>query len=93
MATVQFLPNEAIVTIQLNGAYYADIQALLIYLSESVSKEELAKQIGAMQNKTPLSEFGKHLETLLILANEVESQAKIQNLIQEKEVIENLEGS
>lgn len=88
MTTVKVIKPESIVKIEVNGNYFARVQALTTWLTQQVSPEELAQQTKAIANNEPLSEIGEHFLTVLLMIQEIESKAIEQNLVVDEEIPE-----
>lgn len=86
MTKVQTIKPDAIITIEVNGNFYARVQALTNKFMSSSTKEELTEQITKIKKDESLSEFGENLQTLLVLIQEIELKAKEQDKITEIEV-------
>ncbi|HEY4062286.1 MAG TPA: hypothetical protein VGM30_10320 [Puia sp.] len=80
MEQVEIIKPGAVVNIAIGDSYYGNLQELTVFYSKMVSPEELALQVNNIKENKPLSEWGHNFKTLLTLINEVESQAKAQNL-------------
>ena len=86
MAQIEVIKPDSLITIQVSNYFYTRLQSLAIYLSKSVSEQELLNQIHNIKQFEPLSEFGEQYETALILLKELEDQARKQDLIELKYV-------
>lgn len=86
MATVSVINPESIIQLEVSGYYYSRVQAMITWYTQQVSVEELNTQIKNMADKQPLSEFGTHLETMLMLVKEIEEKATKQNLVVTQEL-------
>lgn len=83
MEKIEIIKPGSIIDIQIGTPYYQRLQDLATYFTHTVAPEELAAQIKNIKNDIKLSEFGVHLETILILLNEIEIRAKEQDLVEE----------
>ena len=45
-ATVETIDNASIITIELSGAFYSDLQYVLTHLSQQKSEEEITAKLG-----------------------------------------------
>lgn len=82
MEAVEVLKEGALVNLKIGGEYMTELQALIHLYSRIVPVEELSVQMKAMADDTGLSEYGRGLQTLLVLVNTIETNAKEQDLIQ-----------
>lgn len=83
MEKIEVIKPGSVIDIQIGTPYYQRLQDLATYFTHTVAPEELAAQIKSIKNDVKLSEFGVHLETILILLNEIERKAKEQGLVEE----------
>ena len=88
MKTIEILKADSVVNIAIGSEFYRRLQNLSTFLSSSVTSEQLVQEITKMTENLPLTEFGTHFETLLILINEIETKAREQNLIEKVDVPE-----
>lgn len=85
---------EAIVSIDMSGAYCGRIQGLLAHLIGLMPPEEFQECIKQIADKTRTTSLFTvnplyfHIETLLILINDIEVCSKKQGLIQKVEIPE-----
>ena len=77
----------AVVKIEVGSGFYFRISQLLIeYGTENFPGEELGKAMEHLKDKEPVNNEEYHLLTLLSLVHEIETQAKIQDLLVTEEV-------
>lgn len=86
MKTIEVLQPEAVINIVIGGEFYRRLQNLSTYLSGSVNPDILVQELTKMTEHLPLSEFGTHFETMLILIKEIETKARAQGLITTAEI-------
>lgn len=82
MEQLEIIKPGSVIKIGIGDAYYKELQDLTIYFSKQVSPEELSRQIELIRQGQELSEWGNHFRTLLTLVNEVETQARDQEMTQ-----------
>lgn len=83
---ISILPDDTVISIEMNGQFYRRLQGLLSYLTEGYDIEDIMKIYKATVEdnvKTPL-EF--HVQTMLYLCKEVEDVCTSQNLWKDVEV-------
>jgi len=84
---ITVLKFETLVDLKISGAYYARIQDLLLYITTTGDKETIIKASENLKNKVePTNALEYNLETLLILINEIELQAKEQGKFDQQEI-------
>lgn len=77
------IPNEAIIDIQVSGAFYKDLLGLQISLSETVTLDQYKKVLEELKtDKVPDSVFSNTVQIIMALIFEIESKAKTQDKIQ-----------
>jgi hypothetical protein len=85
---------EAIVSIEMSGAYCGRIQGLLAHTISLITPEEFQECLKIMGDKTKtvnlytINPIFFHIETLLILINDIEVNSRKQGLIQKVEIPE-----
>lgn len=91
-ATVKELKDDAIVTIQVNKAYYAMTKSVLFtlftYLQKEQNTEEILKNITSKSFNELSTDLEKSFYTITLLLAEIENQAVKNNLFEEKEINE-----
>lgn len=76
------IPNEAIVDIQVSGAFYKDLIALHISLAETVTLDQYKTILENLKNNKPAdSVFATTVEIIMVLIYEIETKAKAQDKI------------
>jgi hypothetical protein len=88
-ATVETIDNASIITIELSGAFYSDLQYVLTHLSQQKSEEEITALINKINSDDPnavYEEWEIAVRVMLILCAEIEAKAKQQNAIKNVEV-------
>lgn len=88
-ATVETIDNASIITIQLSGAFYTDLQFALEHLSQYKSEEEIAAVVDKIKSDVSSDDFNEweiSIRTMLILCAEIEKKAKEQGVIKNVEV-------
>jgi hypothetical protein len=86
---VEVVKHDAIITIQLSGSFYKNIQAVLLHLAQSRESEDLTELIDKINDEVSSDEYDdweRSIETLMILCSEIETKAKEQNAVEFKEV-------
>lgn len=82
MAKIKFdtIPNDALVDIQISGAFYRRMVDLITMLGESVPLEEFKAILERLKDNNPAADtFEFNVHTVICLIYEVEKQAKAQN--------------
>lgn len=82
---IEIVKPESIVEIKLSGSFYAELQRVLLYLSNQVDPEELNVLVEKINSGTPDDEFSDWevcVQTMMILCAEIEEKAKEQGLIE-----------
>jgi hypothetical protein len=87
--TYKGISTDALVKIEISGTFAARLQALLIFMMQDKSVEEVGKIINDLKVKEPEDEYSFHLLTLLILIQEIEKMASDQGLVKDYEAEEN----
>jgi len=81
------IPHDAIISIEVSGAFYNNLSNLLLHLSSSVSEEEFKAMLEALKENKPaknITEFNIHM--LFSLIYEIEKNAKNQNKVVTTEI-------
>ena len=87
---VMEIKEDALVEIQVNRNYYAMCKASLAYLfKENMDKGKEAENLEEIKDKTyqEMSDFQRIFYTLSLLVAEIERSAKVQEKVEEKEVL------
>ena len=82
MAKIKFdtIPTDALVDIQISGAFYRRMVDLITMLGESVPLEEFKAILERLKDNNPAADmFEFNVHTVICLIYEVEKQAKAQN--------------
>lgn len=82
MNSVEMLKENAVVDIQIGTQYYKRLQELMTYYNQLVPVSEIIEQTNCIMEDRPLSEWGTHMQTLLILINEIEQKARTQGHVE-----------
>lgn len=88
-AKVETIDNETIITIELSGAFYSDLQFTLHHLCRYKSDEEISeliKKISSEDTPDNFSEWEIAARTLFALCSGIESRAKKLGAIKEVEI-------
>jgi hypothetical protein len=91
---IDVLDDEAIFSIPMSGGYAKRLQAVGAWMIESKKPEEILKiyeKIASSEDGSKYDAFTFHLETMLILFQEIEKQAREANAIK-KQKIKDIEG-
>jgi hypothetical protein len=76
MSTVKLIKSDAQISITFGTPFIQKIQALMLYLTENHSVEELNSLSEAIKNQEELSEpWMEHLQTVITLLREIETTA------------------
>lgn len=86
MATIPVIKEDSIISIQVNGSFYARVQHLLIFLLEGLEPQRVQEIFDKIKDGKIDEAVTAHTETLVVLMNEIERQAEAQGLIGESEV-------
>lgn len=74
------IPHDKKINLVISGSFYQRINKLLIEFSESKGKEGLLQAMGKIKNNSTITDdFSYNLETLIILARDVEDEFKKAN--------------
>lgn len=85
---IQIIADGALIDLKFSTGYYRRIQAMLHFLLQDKSNDEINNAHQEIKNQKIETEWVFHYETLLILCKEVESKAKEQNSVEEVTVEE-----
>ena len=91
---IEVLNDETIFSVPMSGAYAKRLQAVGAWMVESKKPEEILKiyeKISLADENTKYDIFTYHLETMLILFQEIEKQAREAQAIK-KQKIKDIEG-
>jgi hypothetical protein len=88
---ISTIKEEDIIDIQVNGSFYARIQALMFYLLEGKEPQFITEVFDKIKDNQIDDAYVAHLQTVVVLMREIEEQAKQQDKITEKDVEESTE--
>jgi len=88
---ISTIKEEDIIDIQVNGSFYARIQALMFYLLEGKEPQFITEVFEKIKDNQIDDAYVAHLQTVVVLMREIEEQAKQQDKITEKDVEESTE--
>ena len=88
---ISTIKEEDIIDIQVNGSFYARIQALMFYLLEGKDPEFVTEVFDKIKNNNIDDVYVAHLQTVVVLMREIEEQAKKQDKISEQDIEESTE--
>jgi len=91
---IEVLDDETIFNVPMSGAYAKRLQAVGAWMVESKKPEEILKiyeKISSSDDNTKYDMFTFHLETMLILFQEIEKQAREAQAIK-KQKIKDVDG-
>jgi len=91
---IEVLDDETIFSVPMSGAYAKRLQAVGAWMVESKKPEEILKiyeKISSSEDGSGYDSFTFHLETMLILFQEIEKQAREAQAIK-KQKIKDIEG-
>jgi hypothetical protein len=84
---VEAIPFEAVIKLDMPGTFYARIQQLILYFSNTHPPQDIIKAMNLLkENKEAETDFEYHLHTLTILVYDIEKKAKEQGLMVTKEI-------
>jgi len=86
MATIPIIKEDSIISIQVNGSFYARVQHLLIFLLEGLEPQKVQEIFDKIRDGKIDEALAAHTETLVVLMNEIERQADTQGMIEESEI-------
>ena len=73
------IPNEAIIDIQVSGAFYNDLLALQVSLAETVTLDQYKAILEELKNDKPAdSVFSNTVQIIMAVIYEIETKAKAQ---------------
>jgi len=75
---VHVFPLDAIVSIEISGAYYTRVSKLLADMLMQKPQEELVKLMSDLNQRAPETDEEYNILTLIILVNEIEKAVKDQ---------------
>ncbi len=84
---------DAIVDIQISGAFLTRIHQLFLYHAQQKSVEDFAKVVQGLKTAAPDDVYSYHLETLLTMLNSIELAAKEQDKITQVDIPEDSEST
>lgn len=83
---ISTIKEDDIIDIQVNGSFYARVQALMFYLLDGKEPEFVTEVFEKIKNNQIDDEYVAHLQTVVVLMREIEEEAKKQDKITEKDV-------
>jgi len=87
---LEAVPFDAMITIEISGAYFARLQQLTLHFSKTKAPDEFAKIVEELKTREPKDEFEYHFITLLSLNHEIEVKAREQKKTVMKDVSDEL---
>jgi hypothetical protein len=86
MATIPTIKEDSIITIQVNGSFYSRVQHLIMYMLESLEPQKIQEIFEKINNDQIDEPLAAHIQTLVVLMNEIEREADSQGKIEETEI-------
>lgn len=77
------IPQDAIIDIKVNGSFYFRVTQMLMYLVKDQEPQRIAEIFERISTNSVQEELEAHIETLSVLMNEIENQAKKQGKVEE----------
>jgi len=77
------IPQDAIIDIKVNGSFYFRVTQLLMYMVGDKEPQRIAEIFQRISEGDIQEELEAHIETLSVLMNEIERQAKEQGKVEE----------
>lgn len=74
------------ISIEVNGSFYARVQHLIIFLLEGLEPQRVQEIFDKISNGQIDEPLPAHVETLVVLMNEIEREANQQGKIEQTEV-------
>jgi hypothetical protein len=84
--SVEIIKPDAVISVSISAGFYKRLQNLTIYHSTQKPAEEMEQIIEDLKQDKVEDEWTEHFETLLILSNEIEEQARIQGFVETAEI-------
>jgi hypothetical protein len=92
MATIPTIKEDSIITIQVNGSFYARVQHLIMYMLESLEPQRIQEIFDKINGDKINEPLAAHIQTLVVLMNEIEREATEQGKVEETEIEDSLEA-
>jgi hypothetical protein len=92
MATIPTIKEDSIITIQVNGSFYARVQHLIMYMLESLEPQRIQEIFDKINSDKIDEPLAAHIQTLVVLMNEIEREATEQGKVEETEIGDSLEA-
>ena len=86
MATIPTIKEDSVISIEVNGSFYARIQHLIIFLLEGLEPQRVQEIFDKIKNENIDEPLPAHVQTLVVLMNEIEREANKQGKIEQSEV-------
>ena len=83
---LDIIDENAVIDIQVNGAFYKRVQALFFSMMQGKEPEQINEIFQKIQNNQIDSETVAHVQTIVVLMREIEEQAKVQNKVTKSDV-------
>lgn len=77
---VELIRKDALIPITVGAGFYARLQEVLLYIVKGKTQEELSNATEQIKSGTVNEPWIKHYETMLALCQELDSQARQNNL-------------
>lgn len=74
------------ISIEVNGSFYARVQHLIMFLLEGLEPQRVQEIFDKINNENIDEELPAHVQTLVVLMNEIEKEANKQGKIEQTEV-------
>lgn len=74
------------ISIEVNGSFYARIQHLIMFLLEGLEPQRVQEIFDKINNEQIDEPLPAHVQTLVVLMNEIEREANKQGKIEQTEV-------
>ena len=84
--SVDVFPDDAEITIKINGDLYSRITEMLVETALSVDVKDLGEHLDQILNKEPSNRYEYHISTLLLLISMIEDEIRDKKLSVKKEI-------
>lgn len=74
------------ISIEVNGSFYARVQHLIMFLLEGLEPQRVQEIFDKINNENIDEALPAHVQTLVVLMNEIEKEANKQGKIEQTEV-------
>lgn len=74
------------ISIEVNGSFYARVQHLIMFLLEGLEPQRIQEIFDKISNEQIDEPLPAHIQTLVVLMNEIEREANQQGKIEQTEV-------